>query len=120
MNSFTYVGSNLRPSNTSQLTVNVGSVLDSFSKTHVPSLPLLKTDIATSPIIFGTFMSSNTGGRVERLHRRGINLSFTDAKKLALFPIKLRAARAEVVFPSLLVPHETGIGQYLSSLIIIS
>ena len=36
--------------------------------------------------------------------RRGINLSFTDEKKEALFPIRLRAALADLVFPSLFTP----------------
>ena len=76
---FTYVGFTLSPSNTSQFTVKIGHVLGSLSKMHDPSLPLLNMDDATSPRILWFLRSSKTGGRVERLQRRGIKRSFTEA-----------------------------------------
>ena len=67
--------------------------------------------MAASSIAWYFLTSSRTGGNVDRLQRRGINLFFTDEKKFAALPIKLNADIEDFVLPSQFSPHTTGTGQ---------
>ena len=76
--------------------------------------------MAASWITWYFLTSSRTGGNVDRVQRRGMNLFFTAEKKCAALPIKLNTAIEDFVLPSQFSPHTTGTGRNPRMLKIIS